>query len=228
MKVGSLVETSRRSQGLRYVTVHFRDLQGMRMAPFWLLLLILAGLHTFDQSNEMRLAVMVFGTVAASFGWNYWCGRWYERHYGVVKQPDPAVDSGLISIMSQRPKPLVPNYGYYATQTLILLFYALWLLPDIFRGQGRPTVFALFASTLQIAPRIFYPVTKEWPVRIRRFLASVALLGVFGTYLCYSFQKIGIWSWMAELFATLLLLDLYDHWLLRHLLSVRPGEDGRE
>jgi hypothetical protein len=35
-------------------------------------------------------------------------------------------------------------------------------------------------------------------------------------------------TWMAVLFSGLLLLDLYDHWLLNHLLSGDFTEGGHE
>jgi len=37
-------DASNQGQKLRYVTAHFRDLQGLRMAPYWGALLVLTSL----------------------------------------------------------------------------------------------------------------------------------------------------------------------------------------
>jgi hypothetical protein len=41
MQTAALHDVSSQGQELRYLTAHFRDLQGLRMAPFWLELLVL-------------------------------------------------------------------------------------------------------------------------------------------------------------------------------------------
>jgi hypothetical protein len=44
MQAATLSEASGQGQKLRYLTAHFRDLQGLRMAPFWAALLLLTSL----------------------------------------------------------------------------------------------------------------------------------------------------------------------------------------
>jgi hypothetical protein len=41
MQIATLNDASNHGQELRHLTVHFRDLQGLRMAPFWGALLLL-------------------------------------------------------------------------------------------------------------------------------------------------------------------------------------------
>ena len=44
MQTATLSDASSQGQELRYLTAHFRDLQGFRMAPFWGALLVLTSL----------------------------------------------------------------------------------------------------------------------------------------------------------------------------------------
>ena len=79
-----------------------------------------------------------------------------------------------------------------------------------------------------IVPRCFYPVTNNWSVFLRRILAATALIAMVGTYLEYRFARMDLLTWMAALLSILLLLDLYDHWLLNHLLSGDFTEGSHE
>jgi hypothetical protein len=58
-----------------------------------------------------------------------------------------------------------------------------------------------------------------WPVLLRRIFGTTALIVMIGTFINYCFAKIDLLTSMGVLFSILLLLDLYDHWLLSHLLS---------
>ena len=77
----------------------------------------------------------------------------------------------------------------------------------------------MLVSVYLVASRCFYPVTHNWPVLLRRILAVAALVAMVGIYLEYRFAWIDLCTWMALLLSFLLLLDLYDHWLLNHLLN---------
>lgn len=66
---------------------------------------------------------------------------------------------------------------------------------------------------------MFYPVTNDLSVLLRRFFAVTAVITVVGTFISYRLNQMSLWTWMAVLFSFLLLLDLYDHCLLNHLLD---------
>src|SRR5580698_8360081 len=99
MQTSTLSEASSNGQELHYLTAHFRDLQGLRMAPFWGALLVLTSLARTGSFLRGHLAWAAFVLIVAHFGSAHLIGRWYERRYGVVKEPEIPVSSGMISIM---------------------------------------------------------------------------------------------------------------------------------
>jgi hypothetical protein len=233
MHASTFEDASTEGQQLRYVTAHFRDLQGLRMAPFWGALLILTSLANAGSFLREHLAWAAFAVTAAQFGWLYLSGRWYERRYGVVKEPEPPVRSGLISILHPETRPQrTPNryYGYYSGVFSVLFpIWGLSFVPGLFLGhRAQPGGFALLLAAYQIVPRCFYPVTGDWSVFLRRILAVAALVAMVGIYLEYRFAQIKFWTWMALLLSFPLLLDVYDHWLLNHLLNTDFTEASHE
>lgn len=234
MEDTALTHASSRGQRLAYVTEHHRDLQGLRMAPFWAALLVMTSLAKSGSVSRGHLAWAAVAIVVSSFGWLRLSGYWYEQRYGVVKEPSgPGVRSGLISIMHPESKPQRGSnkrYGYRSETTAILfLIWMLSILPDIFLGRhGRPWALAMFLTGYQILPRCFYPVTHDWSIRLRRILACAALIAIIGAYIDHRFVQMDLWTWMTASLSVLLLLDLYDHWLLNHLLSGGPAEWSHE
>lgn len=227
MQTGALIDASRHGQELRYVTAHFRDLQGLRMAPYWAALLVLASLERFALSPKWPLGFAAFACTVAQFGWLSWSGRWYEQRYGVVKNPELPVRSGLISIMNpEKQSPPILNYGErYGQAAALFLIWALVIMPDSYHKTGESWRLVVLLMAFQVVPRCFYPVTNSGFIRLRRILACAALLSSAGMYFSYRSARIGFWIWIALQLAILLLLDLYDHWLLSRLLSVCPKEE---
>lgn len=97
---------------------------------------------------------------ATQFGWLHLSGRWYERRYGVVKEPEVPVRSGLISIMHPEARPTHgPNYGY-RSGTFAVLFSHLGIdaragyLP---RPQRRAWNLSQLVTAYQVVPRCFIP-----------------------------------------------------------------------
>jgi hypothetical protein len=233
MQTAALNDVSSQGQELRYLTAHFRDLQGLRMAPFWLALLVLTSLAKTGSSTRGHLSWAAVIVIAAQFGWLYLGGRWYGRRYGVVKEPEPAVPSGLISIMHPEvtpTNPLARRYGYLSDVNAVLfLLWSLTFVPDMFLGhRAQPGMFALYVAVFLLFPRCLCPVTDNWSVLLRRILATTALIAMVGIYLEYRFARIDLQTWMALLFSFLLLLDIYDHWLLNHLISADFTERSHE
>jgi hypothetical protein len=232
MRTATLSDVSGQGQEFRYLTAHFRDLQGLRMGPFWgalLVLLALAKTGSFSRGHQAWAAVVL---IAAQFGSLHLSGRWYERSYGVVKEPEPRARSGLISIMNPeaRSNPLARRYGHLSDIFAVLfLLWALTFVPEMFLGhRARPGEFAGLLAAYLVAPRCIYPVTNNWSIFLRRILAVTALIAIVGIYLEYRFDRINLWTWMASLFSLLLFLDLYDHWLLNHLIGSDLTEESHE
>jgi len=233
MQTAAFYDASTEGQELRYLTAHFRDLQGLRMAPFWGALLVLTILAKTGFFSRGHLAWAAFVITAAQFGWLHLSGRWYERRYGVVKEPEPPVRSGLISIMHPEARPERAANRYYGYRSgifaVLFLIWALSFLPGIFLGHSaQPGEFAVLLAAYQVVPRCFYPVTDNWSVFLRRILAAIALIAMVGIYFEYRVAQINLWTWMALLVSFLLLLDLYDHWLLNHLLGSDFTEGSHE
>jgi len=226
MQAATLSDAPSRGQELRYLTAHFRDLQGLRMAPFWFALLILTSLAKTGSFSRGHLAWSAAVLIAAQFGWLHLGGRWYDRRYGVVKEAEPSVRSGLISIMHPEAphygaNPLARRYGYLSgVNAVLFLLWAFSIVPDIFLGH-RPGYWQLvmFVTVFQVFPRCIYPVTNNWSVLLRRIFAVTATIAMIGIYLEFRFARMDLWTWMALLLSFLLLLDIYDHWLLNHLIS---------
>jgi len=226
MQVATLSDPSSRGQDLQYLTAHFRDLQGLRMAPFWVALLVMTYLAKTSSFSRGHLSWAAVVLIAAQFGWLHLSGRWYERRYGVVKEPEPAVPSGLISILHPEAtsrdaaNPLARRYGYVSgVNAVLFLLWAFTFVPDMFLGhRAQPGMFAFFVAVFLVFPRCICPVTNNWSVLLRRILAATALIAIVGIYLEYRFAQMDLLTWMAVLFSVLLLLDLYDHCLFNHLL----------
>jgi len=192
------------------------------MAPFWGALLVLTSLAKASSFSRGHLAWAAVVCTAAQFGWLRLSGRWYERRYGVVREPQFPVRSGLISIMHPETRPThAPNYGYRSgTFAVLSLMWALTLVPGIFLGHNaQPGTLAMLLTAYQVVHRWFYPVTKDWCVLLRRVFAAAATITMVGIFISYRLNQMGLLTWMAVLFSFLLLLDLYDHWLLNHLLG---------
>jgi len=232
MQAATLSDASSGDQELRYLTAHFRDLQGLRMAPFWLALLVLTSLAKAGSTSPAHLAWAAAIVIAAQFGWLHLSGLWYERRYGVVKEPEPPVPSGLISIMhpESRQNPLARRYGYLSgINAFLFLLWAFTFVPDMFRRHHvQPGMFAFLVAAYQVFPRCIYPITNNGSVLLRRILAVTAMIAMVGIYLEYRFARIDLWTWMTWLFSVLLLLDLYDHWLLNHILKGDSTEPTHE
>jgi hypothetical protein len=228
MLTEALIDDSQHGQELRYVTTHFRDLQGLRMAPYWAVLMVMSSMESSITFRKWPLGFVALAFTAAQFGWLYWSGRWYEQRYGVVKNPDFPVRSGLISIMNpEKRPPRSPNYQQrYGQGAVLFLIWALGIMPDTFHRPGESSWrLILLLMAFQIVPRCFYPVTSNWSIRLRRIFSCAALLTIAGIYFSYRFARMDFWISLVLQLAILLSLDLYDHWLLNRLLSGKPVKE---
>jgi hypothetical protein len=85
----ALSDASLRGEELRYVTEHFGDLKGLRVAPFWagvLLVTVVIPLFSLSRLRALEALILFFVVLAAI--WIPWSGAWYRRHYGTVVNPE--------------------------------------------------------------------------------------------------------------------------------------------
>ena len=186
----------------------------------------LAAAGTFSRGH---LAIACIAAIAAECGWLPLSRRYYERCYGVVIDPEPPIRSSIISILHPPNHPsltLGRYYGYNSRHgVILLLFWVLCLLPGIILGKhGSPGELAAMIIAFHIFPRSFYPATGPWPILLRRVLAYTAIASFLSLYLGLRFFHLNLWLWLGSTLSILLLLDLYDHWLLNHLLSAGSAE----
>lgn len=218
MQAEILSDTSERSKELRYVTIHFQSLQGLRSAPGWLSFLVLAGVATSGILPSRTMPWVAFGIAMLNFAGYFVIGSWYSRRFGIVKKPESAAPSGLISIMNPeiRKRPV----SYDQSQTVIFMIWVLNMVPQLFRRVDHEFgLFCLFAITFAVLPRLLYSSSSVGLVRLRRVVSIVAGASICLTYLLYLYRPEERLELLEVLFLTLLLLDLYDHWLLTRLLS---------
>ena len=204
-----MVENGRRSEDLRYVTQHFTDLQGLRLVPVWALMALTPLVKTACLSELKTIVVMVvpFVILAASF---FGMRRWYRWRYGLVMRPAAPVSTG--SPWQKR-----------ALLVVIGFAVAAWSLHPF--DLVEKTYVELLAW-IWLSPRCFEPVPGSGVLVMRRVLYTVALLLV---------TTMSFWDWFGHsskgvalqgLTISMLILGIYDHWLLDTVL--RGSSHGME
>ena len=191
---------------MRYVTQHFSDLQGLKGVPVCAGVLVL--LHAFPPGHPPVRAVLSAcgGLLALTIAWASWMNRRYKERYGFVgaakTQPEETPGASL---------------------AMWLCFVLIGVLAISPRAYPAYSYLILNAPTYLIA-KCFYACPQSGPVRLRRALYIAAALAAVGTVVyaafCQEFFRhaFQIWLW------SLLILGLYDHWLLGFLL--RPRRAG--
>lgn len=229
MRTDLLTNSDERSEELRYVTSHFKDLQGLRLAPVWAAFLVLSGAGpSLRHLLLWQRAAAGLAIILPSLAWLIWSNRWYEHRYGRVTIPERTISSGFISILHPGAKP--GELQNHSAVFVTYIFMALSLAPHLFhRFDGRfGSQIGMLSLILFVVPRCIYATTDNSQVRLRQAL-SIAGAGVIcAVYGSYLIAQIGEWSYLAFTCATLLLLDLYDHWLLTRLLSGGRAEHSYE
>lgn len=88
MNSDALLAASRGEDELRYVTEHFRDLQGLRLAPVWVLLMGIGSLRATTRLSLWHvLEIAILLAVLFVVVWLPWSKAWYNRRYGTVEKP---------------------------------------------------------------------------------------------------------------------------------------------
>lgn len=188
-----------------YVTQHFRDLQGLRMAVVWGIALAF-GLLPTRWIHQPRQAIVLFlaaiSTCALSF---FFMPRWYQDRYGFLRH-STSPQYHLLSL----------KIGLVA---LFAIFFSCMFFADgiQLRKLLIPGLSILGMGGLFIvrACEKILPITS---VQVRRALALLVVVTAAASIL---HVVIGNWSSDRLFLPTITALFfayLYDHWLLQHLL----------
>ena len=139
MQTDALLATTRRGDELRYVTEHFRDLQGLYLAWVWAGLLVLCFLRSSTLLSRAHIVIVAVSIVVLflSLGVPY-IHAWYER-YGVVKSRALGISqSNPLSILEINPAPRLGASGLsgrclgFRVVLLELVFSAAWIHTGVF------------------------------------------------------------------------------------------------
>ncbi len=222
MQSETLIATTRRGEELRYVTEHFRDLQGLYFASVWAGLLMLVLLCSPTRPSGIHL-LFVFG-IAALFplvGVPL-AHAWYKR-YGMVKGTPEIQYPRPLSILDTSP----PRRRY--APGLVVVMSGIWI---VFTGtilfhrlDEYRAALNLWIVLVLTVPRCFYPAPAIPSIQLRRVLYITCSAIIFFSVLSVPFMgplHSSGWLLLEIVCATLLVLSLYDHWLLSHLLRARP------
>ena len=210
MNTDALLVASHVGDQLRYVTEHLRDLQGLRLAPVWVLLMgigVLRASTRLSARHVVEIAILLL--VLFVIVWLPWSNAWYNRRYGMVEKPA-----------------IQPNGAglFWAMIALTAIFVGTAVIPSLDPYRGSLNLWAVLLYTV---PRCFYFAPATIVIRLRRALyiaGSLSIIFLIGSLLFLHPSK---WIVLAALCSMLLLLNLYDHWLLDHLLNdTRPELSG--
>ena len=220
MRTDALANTDERSEELRYVTTHFKDLQGLRLAPIWTAFLTLSSagpsLHRLPPWQRLTAALAIF---LPGLALSVWSHRWYTRRYGFVKRPEPVISSGFNSIL--HPEPQSRGTRDRSGVLFRCFLVVMLIVPHLFQrfdGHSGSETFPLLLMIF-VLPRCLYATNSTALIRVRRILSIAASVVICAMYVTFLLIRSGKWSDLAGVYALLLLLDLYDHWLFTRLLN---------
>jgi hypothetical protein len=204
MQADALPDASRRGEELRYITEHFRALQGLRLAPLWAAFLVLAIVSPLFRLSPWRSAEMlVIGGIAFAAVWLPWSHFWYRRHYGTIVKPAP--------------QPAAPGF-VFTMIVFMIVFVGRSIFSSLDRYRGA---FNLWIPLLFTLRPCFDVGPPSMLIRLRRALYIAGSATIFFIPGSVPFLHPSKWLVISTISATLLLLSLYDHWLLHHFLH--PG-----
>jgi hypothetical protein len=226
----AMVAMGRRGEELKYVTEHFRDLQGLYFAWLWGGMLALSMLRSSGRISRGHLLIVIASFLALFLLVGIPCIRAWYRRYGVVERRDPQIRSTWpLSILNEKPAPR-PSAQWSAP----LLILASWILIEgiaLFRSTDRYLgVLNLWSVLVLTIPRCFFYPTPNGFIQLRRALYIVGSAVIFFIIFSYPYvpavRQLGMR--VPEIICgTLVVLSLYDNWLLGHLLNALP-EAGYE
>jgi hypothetical protein len=225
MQTDIMLATSRRGEELRYVTEHFRDLQGLYFAWFWAGILLLSLLGESMLLSRRHLLIVMVAVIGLSLAVGFPCIRARYKRYGMVESLAPESSHGRpLSILDTTPAPRRYTSGLFWTllgSSTIFVGAGLFRGLDVYRGGLNLWITLWFTM-----PKCFYPTPESGVIQLRRALyiagSATIFLAVGGTPFLGPLHS-SRWLVLEIISATLLILSLYDHWLLNRLLTVPPG-----
>jgi len=195
-----------------YVTQHFRDLQGLRMAVVWGIALAFGLLPTrwvHKPGQAIALFLAAISICAISF---FFMPRWYQNRYGFLAH-STSPQYHLLSL----------KIGLF---TLLAIFFSCMFFANGAQlGKLLIPGLSILGMALFFMVRACEKVPSIPSVHVRRALALLVVATAAASIL-----HIFIGSWTSDrLFlptvTALFLAYLYDHWLLQHLLRRRRSPE---
>jgi hypothetical protein len=226
MQTNTLLATSQRAEELRYITEHFRDLQGLRSAPFWAGLLVLSGVAAGYALTRWHYATVATAILLFEIGWLFGITGWYRRQYGVVAIAERRAPSGILSIFkAEVPPRTTAIYGHTLLKCVLL---GLYFGPMLFRQfDGRGGQFGLLIVVFILLPRCFFSAPAQGLVRFRLVFSVAGSIAICALYVGFLFGYTSKWQYIGAICTIMLSLDLFDHWLLAQMLGGRSAEVSR-
>jgi hypothetical protein len=192
-------------EDLQYVTEHFNDLRGLLTAPLWAGMLVAAALCQGESSKRHMLLLCVSAVVPSAI-WIPWIWHWYKRHYGAVAG-----------------RPIELGRGFFWVSMLVIGLNI--GIPVFSKGSHLSTAGGLLPYlAFAILPKCFYTTPESSPIRLRRAFYIAGSIFILATTLGAFFGHLSRWIYLYVDLWSLLFLNLYDHWLLNHLLRSRIVE----
>jgi hypothetical protein len=191
-------------RNIRFLTTHFGNLQGLRLAPLWVIGMAtpwLVSLH-----DPKRNLVMLYSSILVAFLGNLLLGRYYRNQYGWVKA----------HILRKN-----HNRGLLLLLCGTMLAFCLYLLRSSLAGSSlRELPFAVFIPLYMGWNLAWVGLAKDnLPLRRMYYISALLLCIFIGICAAEGYSFFSLRNTMILTFALPLAVSLFDHCLLISLLS---------
>lgn len=236
-RAGNLAVVDRRGRELQYLTEHYDDLQGLRVAPAWAVFAVLeAWIGGSRPGGALWIALILFASLGwLAVKWAAWAKGWYERRYGVVWSTDEGEDERfeMISLLhgeeedaaARRRGRIRRRWMVAVLMTLVFMLPGFWL----HGAQGSAGAISLLMSLAPayfLGPSLLEPFDGCWLKLSRRGVYLTAVLVLLMCNLLFLAGKMQV-SWaLAMIGAVMLGTSLYDHRLFTRLLGGAQTRGG--
>lgn len=205
MQTEIILTSAHPAEEIGYVTQHFRDLQGLRMAVIWATALLFQPKLTHWIHKPGQLTLLFLAAIAVDVASFFLMPRWYQHRYGFIEHSASpkyhllALKIGLFAFLG-----IFFGSMLFATAVQLerLLIPGLWIL-----SMG---IFFLLRACERI------PSIPS--VQVRSAIALVVVTTALTYILHTSRGNAPSYQLPLPMITVLILVYLYDHWLLEHLL----------
>jgi hypothetical protein len=180
----------------RFLAAHYLDLQGLRLAPLWLLGLMTPWLAS--HGHPARNVAMLFLTILFAYVGNLMIGRYYASRFGRIKPKVQSSGPGKLILA------LIPG---------ALLAYSFVVRGTLKIPAAYPSI--LFGCLLAVQV-----IARDNPL-VRRIYSGAGMIACFSAAIGVAMNgSIFTLRVMACLiFSAMLAVGIFDHLLLVHLVS---------